>query len=356
MREEHLESSKREREPLKERVLRNLDAIAAILGVAFIGLYIGGVVLGPPADHHAVLLDLEERRESTATGFDEAAFDLGDYEQRLTAAELRVRTLWGPAPEPKRPLPPPAALTVTYPDLLVGMVRGELQNEITFPPPQDVRGDAEPGRNHVLWTIHQDNNVDLSGFSILRRVGDGAFQALATVDADTREYEDRAVTPGVKYGYRIVAMTADPVLVRQGVRETEPSAPITLDGVADFKVTLVSADPDRSEAVFDVEKLHEGAFRLKRFTASLNGVVGGNDPGAGVDYTTGRVVKKIDAKPMTEIRERFAVIFDEHAKVKLKDGVPVTEKLEIEESFLSVSVLLEGGGLPPETLVHEKRP
>jgi hypothetical protein len=84
--------------------------------------------------------------------------------------------------------------------------------------------------------------------------------------------------------------------------------------------------------------------------------VGGNDPGAGVDYTTGRVVKKIDAKPMTEIREKFAVIFDEHAKVKLKDGVPVTEKLEVEESFISVSVLLEGGGLPPETLVHEKRP
>ncbi|MEE2712446.1 MAG: fibronectin type III domain-containing protein [Planctomycetota bacterium] len=350
MKEEHLETTAAPREPIKEVLLRKLDLMAALLGVVVLALSISGLLFGPPDD-------LDEQVTALTAVVEEARQHLGDTRFSRTAHEIRVqeviedvRSTWGKVGADK----PKVGSAVAWPAILVTQQRDVESNEIVFPAPQDPRVEARFGANRVEWTTHEDNNVPVSGFRIMRKVGGGALAELKTVGADVFEYDDTDVRPGKQYTYRVLAVTEEPTVVDQRA-ESEPSAPATTTAVADFKVTLDDVDLAAKTATFKVEKWHGGIWHEKRFTQKIGEVIGRNDAGSGVNYTSGRVMKTLDSEQATEDRERLEVVFDGAGKVLIADGSPVTTKVVVTETFERVKVLLEGGDLPPQTLTYEKR-
>lgn len=350
MREEHLETSAPSREPFKDVLLRNLDTMAAVLGLVILGLSLFGLLLGPPEDLGDQVAELDASISQAQEHLEDTRFSRADHEKRVQAVIDDVHSTWGPLEASK----PATGGLITWPELLVKLQKEAESNEIVFPAPQDSTAKAEFGSNRVTWTTHEDNNVPISGFRILRKVGEGALAELAVVGADVFQYDDRDVSPGKQYTYRIVSLTEEPTVVDQ-VAASDPSEPATVNAVADFKVSLEDVDLEKKIATFKVEKWHNENWFEKRFTHRIGDVIGRNDAGSGVNYTSGRVMRTLDAAEATEDKERLEVVFDGSGKVLIKDGAPVTEKVVVTETFQKVTVRVEGAGLPPETLTHEKR-
>ena len=350
MKQEHLETTAAPRGPLKEMLLRKMDLVAALAGIAVLVLFFAGWLLGPPDD-------LEGQSTALDAGLAEAEQHLMDtrfsghaYEMRVRGVLDEVRATWGKVGAEK----PEVAAAITWPAVLVKMRRDVESNEVVFPAPQDPRAEARFGANRIEWTTHEDNNVPLSGFRIMRKTGTGALSVLRTVGADVFEYDDADVKPGKDYTYRVLALTEDPTIASQKA-ESDPSEPATVTAVADFKVGLENVNLEAKTATFKVEKWHNGVWYEKRFTHRIGDVIGRNDAGSGVNYTSGRVMKTLDTERGTEDKERLEVVFDRAGKVLITDGAPVTEKVLVTETFERVQVLLEGGDLPPRTLMYEKR-
>ncbi len=57
----------------------------------------------------------------------------------------------------------------------------------------------------LSWSDNSDNE---DGFNIERAIGDGEFEAIAQVDADSEAYTDSTAEPGVDYRYRVNAFNA----------------------------------------------------------------------------------------------------------------------------------------------------
>lgn len=53
-----------------------------------------------------------------------------------------------------------------------------------------------------------DNSTDETGFKIERAVGNGPFVEIGTVKADTPNFSDETVKPGITYSYRVRAYNA----------------------------------------------------------------------------------------------------------------------------------------------------
>jgi hypothetical protein len=83
--------------------------------------------------------------------------------------------------------------------------------------------------------------------------------------------------------------------------------------------------------------------------------IGELDPGSGVDYTTGRTLGSLSAETKSEARVRKEVIFDGDGRVRTEGGEPVTEEVEVNESFLEITAHVRGGPIPAESLRLEKR-
>lgn len=351
MKEEHLSSAAPTREPFKDVLLRNLDMIAAGVGVILLALHLFGVVLGTPADLEHQISELDATLAEVDEHLGDTRFGTDRYQVRVSEVIDEVRRTFGKLPVDTVTGKP----DVAFPDALVKQARAGESNSMSFFAPQDVRGEARFGANRIEWTAHEDNNVPLSGFRILRREGDrGTPTEVGATDGDTYQYDDADVKPGRSYTYFVVAVTDDPAVADQ-MPQSPRSLPITLEAVADFKVTLVDADEDTRTATFKVEKWHKETWFSKQFTARVGQIIGENDPGAGIDYTTGRRVKSIEFKDAFEEKTREEVVFGPDAKVQIKDGAPVTETVTVREAFQEIRVAVEGGGLPPKTLTHEKR-
>ncbi|MAG31576.1 MAG: hypothetical protein CL908_11880 [Deltaproteobacteria bacterium] len=350
MKEEHIESAAVERQSIKDTVASNLDVIAAIVGGLILVLHLLGVVLGPPADLEQTVDKLTAGNSATLDHFENTRFDFAGHTAKIDAAKVEVEGGWSKLPDQKVAAPQ----WITYPEVLVAQVKAGESNEIEFRAPEDVGGEAKFGANVVTWNVHQDNNVPISGFKIMRKTGGGKLVELDRVGTDVFEYEDKAVKAGIEYRYRVIALTDEPTVVDQ-VPESPVSEPISVMAIADFKIELVSTDRGKNTAVFDVEKYHDESWPKKRFTVKVGAVIGEKDIGSGVDFATGRILKNLQQSKVTETKPREEVVFDEAGKVVVKDGSPVTTSVQIEETAVIVTVRLEEGGLPPRTLTDPNR-
>jgi hypothetical protein len=77
------------------------------------------------------------------------------------------------------------------------------EGDMTPAPPSDLRVTEVGGGAHLVWKDNSDNEAS---FMVERKVGDGAFQALATVPFDTTQHHDGPLMRGVTYTYRVMAM------------------------------------------------------------------------------------------------------------------------------------------------------
>jgi len=350
VKEEHLSSAAPTRQPISALLKRNLDILAAVAGVAVLALVLFGVLMGPSPEVAKMEAHLHEATSDARAHFESSRHSEDEFRARLHAAMDEVRSTWGDVPDPQ----PKVSPSVTWPADLLQMHREGSDNVISFGAPQDVRGEARFGANSIEWSAHEDTNVTVSGFEIHRKIGEGALALLATVGGEDSTFEDSDVEPGRAYTYRVVALTEDPAVADQKPR-TDPSAPVEVRAVADFKLVVEAVDVDKKTVTFKVEKYREGTWFDKRFTHRVGESIGRRDPGSGVDYACGRVIKSLSGEEATAELERFEVVFDGDGRVRVENGAPVTERVVSVETYDVFRVTVEGGGLPPETLTFEKR-
>jgi hypothetical protein len=56
---------------------------------------------------------------------------------------------------------------------------------------------------HLTW---KDNSDDEGGFMLERKAGTGNFEVYKSLDFNTTQYHDAAITAGMTYTYRVMAM------------------------------------------------------------------------------------------------------------------------------------------------------
>lgn len=85
-------------------------------------------------------------------------------------------------------------------------ILGPLFSIIVVPPaPSDLTVSATGSQIIVAW---KDNSTNEVGFKLERRSGAGAYQSIAALTRNVRNYADLDVTPGVSYCYRVKAFNA----------------------------------------------------------------------------------------------------------------------------------------------------
>ena len=89
--------------------------------------------------------------------------------------------------------------------------------------PTNLVATARAGGVDLAWS---DNATNEQGYRVLRRIaGNGAFAAVATLNADAASWADNNVTPGASYDYRVVAFNAAGEAMGGSVRAEVPSPP-----------------------------------------------------------------------------------------------------------------------------------
>lgn len=352
MKEEHVATKKATRDSLKDVALRNLDMIVAAAAVVVLGLHLAGFLFSPRSDAEETREALEVARGDLSRNLDTQKFPIAKEKEHIATVEGRMRSGWAP----KVPAVPPLPTNATYPPALLRAIRDGDSNEIRFYPPAELRAEAQKGTNVLRWIEHEANNTRISGFAIFRGVGKADAAKLSELDriqGDKDVFQDRTAKPGVVYTYRVRALTDE--LKSRGVTESDMSTPVTVETLADFKLTLKDVNETTKVARFLVEKWHEDDWWGKEFECSIGQTIGALDSGTDVDYTTPRTLKTLDMKPVEVTRNRREVVFDASGRVKLESGEPVTEEVPVREKFLEVKAKVEGGELPPKTYSLEKR-
>ena len=82
----------------------------------------------------------------------------------------------------------------------------EVRYQDRFPPgvPTELVALAEPGRIRLVW--RPVDAEDLAGYIVYRRTGSGSFERVVAQPLATPEYNDKAVTAGQTYTYRVTAI------------------------------------------------------------------------------------------------------------------------------------------------------
>ena len=350
MREEHHETQA-QKAPFSERLRVAVPKLVVLAGLVLLGLVVAGVLLAPPQRAVDAVNRVRAQASELEQSLDERAFDVPAYGHRLEEASRKVRQ--GFEAVPGDPIQAPS-VSPWSPELLTAWGTGE-SNVIGFYPPTDVTAVGDRGRIEVYWTQDERNNVALSRVTVERSTSGGPFLSVAELEGDAVGYMDRDVKAGVTYGYRILASTEEP-LVPAPSRTTAPSSVVSCEGVADFKIRLLSANRETQEARLEVQKWHEDRWWTREFTVTEGAAVGEVDPGLGVDYGTGRKLKSLGFIEEDKTEQRLLVVFDANGSVLLEGGSPVTEAKDVEVHLLRVVGTLSGGGLPEQTLeLVEKR-
>lgn len=83
---------------------------------------------------------------------------------------------------------------------------GAQEGFVHDPPHGLVLDEREPGRIQLVWVPAEDNQrVTVHAYHVWRREGTGDWVQLASTKGDVTYYNDRRVTPGQAYAYRIVS-------------------------------------------------------------------------------------------------------------------------------------------------------
>lgn len=117
-----------------------------------------------------------------------------------------------------------------------------------------------PTEVDLQWNDNSNNEV---GFKVMRRVNNGAFAQIASLNPNTTQYKDLTVQPGIAYEYHIQAYNVAGYSDFAGLNVTTPtryqsylSTYFTSQQMADATVTGDTADPDRD----GISNLLEYAF------------------------------------------------------------------------------------------------
>jgi hypothetical protein len=351
MKEEHLEKTHVEKPSLMERLVANMDLVTGAAAIAILVMVIVGVLAPGNPDLPPTRASLAAAAEEFQRGVTETHFDKEAGSDMVLQRREAVSRGWKAVPG----TPPEGSAGDVYPRVLVEALRKGQRNEVVFLPPKGLKAEAGRGAIEVRWVEHEDTNVSPRAYAIMRSHDGGRAEQIAEVPGGQFSYRDTGVQPGIRYTYQVASVTDDAILVNQNRRRSELSSPVTIEAVADFKISLVEADAEAGRATFKVEKWQDSASFDKRFTVEVGQEVGALDEGSGVDYTTGRTLASLKAKTESRSRVRREVVFDAEGRVAIEGGQAVTEEVVLVEDFVVVTAALEGGGLPPSTLVLEKR-
>lgn len=349
MKEEHLATTAPKRVPLHRRLLARAHLAApAVVGLLWV-LHLAGVLFQPPEElarvHRRVdALNAEVRRALE----DEGSFR-GERET-LEALEQAVVRSWGALPG-EAPLPEG---DLTYSDPVLKARWAGLENRVVFNPPRDLRARAQMGRIVLEWVDDGKNNVPVTGYVVMRGKGDTPPSDYARVEGGEQSFADKDVTAGVRYTYRVAAVTEDPV-VPPDARRSAPGAPASARAISDLRITLIDGDAGTGEATFKVEKWHEGAWFSRRFSVKEGEELGAPDTGAGVDFSTGLTLQSLSVEEGSETRTVSRVVFGPTGRVQLEGGRPVMKEVPVTEEFVEVTAVLGAPGRETETYAQRQK-
>lgn len=349
MREEHVQTSETSRRGLKEALLGSLDLFAAgLAGLLVVLEFTVGVLPRTPTEPIREELSLARARlaESLEDPMPELATREAEVSRALGDLQRAVRGGTREAPEP---------IATTWPADLLAARRAGVGNAILFRPPSGLSGSAERGVNELSWQTDPDDNVPTTGFVLLRTEEGGSEQEIARLGGDVSVYEDRDVTAGRAYVYRVRGTTED-TEVPLARRTTPASNALTLVAATDFRLTILGADRTAGTVRLQVEKWHDGAWWPRAFTLKRGSDVGTRDPGSGVDYRTGRRLAALRFEDRDEARTLQEPVFQPDGQVRVENGQVVREARTVDVRVETVTVRLEGGNLPPRELSLERIP
>jgi hypothetical protein len=277
MKEDHLEKQL-DAPPLGARIIELAPTIIGGLGVVFLILVVFGVILTPPTESQEVLADLRTGRESLRDQLDTTRIDLQVFSERVAVASdgaLAISSaLTGTAPEVERVSP--------WSRERESMWRQGKSNVAHFGAPTGLVVDPERGFNRVRFVADLDTTISVREHVIERMEGAGKFATLTTLPMPVTEYEDRAVKPGVTYGYRVAALTEE-VFVPSDQRRSPFSSQVSVVAATDFRLTILTTDESKKSIELQVEKWHNNRWWTKVFEVSQGDTIGTFDEGTGVD-------------------------------------------------------------------------
>lgn len=105
---------------------------------------------------------------------------------------------------------------------------------------------TSPTEMRLLW---KDNSSDEEAFTVERRVSGGEFEAVATLPANSTSFQDKGLTTGKSYSYRVSATSkgGPPAGIEARVSLTPPAEPRGMLGWSPSGKEIVIQWTDRSK-------------------------------------------------------------------------------------------------------------
>jgi len=135
-------------------------------------------------------------------------------------------------------------------------VRGQ-----TLLQPTGITAIPSPASIQVKWT---DNSIGESNYRIERKVGAGSFSAYATIGANSTNYNDMSVTPGLVHTYRVFAYV--------GASASPYSAEVSVIAIILLQPTAISAIalPGSIQVKWTDNATGEANYRVERKVGADN--------------------------------------------------------------------------------------
>jgi hypothetical protein len=349
VKEEHLEVKRQLRRSAVETALDRLHVLVGVAAFAVFGGQAAGLWLDPRAHD-----DGAAKAEEAYVAFDDAANRASfPLEERLKETDGALAALGAS-------LAPPASKSnaglprgLTYPTAYLETLKPGASNEIRFRAPVDLRAVAEVGGVDLAWADPAGNNVKIREFEILRAEGDGAESVLRTVPGSTFAYRDEGAQPGHEYAYRVRSIAAEGFAAAGTAAKSSASEPAKVRAIADFKIEPAGLEGD--VLVLKVSKWSGGAWKDRLYRVKRGEPIGGKDDALGVDFSTGRRLAELTVETKTESRTKNEVVFEADGRVVVEAGAPKRVPVTADQPYLVASAKIDGGALPPETLVWDRR-
>lgn len=258
------------------------------------------------------------------------------YLSSLQIEKTKIREAWETPASPKE-----LGAGLFYHTPTLNDLRDGRDLVLNFSPPRDVVGTADIGVVRLQWRVDPTGTVNVSGYSVFRREGDGETKELAQVGEGSTSFEDRDVRAGVNYFYSVAARTDEDLLVANGNELSSQSAPIHVMGKTDYEIRPLKYDVGASSLRVAVRKHSGGVWHERAFNIKQGQMVGARDPGSGVDFSTGCQLTQLKATPEIVVATTSEVVFLPNGKVLLKDGKVVRIERSTERKGLSVVGILQ---------------
>lgn len=120
---------------------------------------------------------------------------------------------------------------------------------------------AEPVTNHKIALTWTDSSSNENGFKIERKITDGVYVEVATVDANVNAYADSNLVANTEYVYRLRAFNAGgySLYSNEASTLTLPNPPVNPDGltltvISNRQINLTWSDNSDNEVGFAIER------------------------------------------------------------------------------------------------------